>query len=105
MRKGGHGSDTVWAWFHDCIGMVSDCISNGWGDARGQELYYINLNCRQYTEDKHQLNPVLPILVIYRSRTNTYSPVPWAFHLNPTSHGGCAAAIPIPAKRNLAYAK
>ena len=24
MRKGGHSSDTVWAWFHNCIGTVSD---------------------------------------------------------------------------------
>jgi len=30
MRKGGHGLDTVWAWFHDCMGMVY-CITNGWG--------------------------------------------------------------------------
>jgi len=29
MRKGGHGLDTVC----DCMGMVSDCIANAWGNA------------------------------------------------------------------------
>ena len=33
MCKGGHGLNTVWAWFHDCMGTVSDYILNGWGDA------------------------------------------------------------------------
>jgi len=54
MRKGGHGLDTVWAWFHDCMGTVSDYIPNRWGDAGDYNCNYINLNWRLNTEDKHE---------------------------------------------------
>ena len=53
--QGGHGLDTVWAWFHNCMGMVSDCIANGWGDARGQKLYLYNLQPQRVYE-KESIN-------------------------------------------------
>jgi hypothetical protein len=67
----GHGFTIVW-------GMASDRIANGWGGIRGQNCIYITLNHGEYIEDKHQLNPVFPILVIYRSRTNKGPPAPFS---------------------------
>ena len=31
-------ADTVLAWSQDCMGTVSDCITNGWGDAGNKTI-------------------------------------------------------------------